>query len=54
MQHPAHFARLKATMRQYAPTAIRILRPVALAVLAALLIEVCLPLVLAAEARSPS
>jgi hypothetical protein len=41
-------------MKQYVPTAISVLRPVALAVLVALLIEVCLPLVLAAEARSAS
>jgi len=41
-------------MRQYYPTAISILRPVALAVVASLLIEVLLPLLLAAEAGSAS
>jgi hypothetical protein len=41
-------------MRQHYPTASSILRPVALAAIAALLIEVFLPFLLAAEARSAS
>jgi hypothetical protein len=41
-------------MQQFLPTAKILLRPVALAVMAALLIEVILPLLLAAEAGPAS
>jgi hypothetical protein len=53
-KHPAAAMRLRPAMQQFLPTAKSVLLPVALAFMAALLIEVILPLLLAAEAGPTS